>query len=454
MNSYDQLQELDKRHLWHPFTQMKDYAARDLLLIDRAEGLMLYDLKGREYFDTISSWWCIVHGHNHPRIRQAITAQLDKLEHVLLAGAGHPPAIHLAQRLVQLTPAPLNKVFYSDNGSTACEIAVKMSLQYWQHSGQQQRATFVGVERGYHGDTIGTMSLGGTPGFHNAFASLMFPSYRIPSPYCYRCPFDRQAGSCSLACIEPFIRLLEEKGESIAGIILEPLIQAAGGMIIYPPAYLGKIAQLAKEYGIHLILDEVATGFGRTGKMFALEHAEVIPDFLCLSKGLTGGALPMAATLTTDEVYYAFYDDYEQNRTFYHGHTFTGNPLAAAAALGSLQVFEEEQSLGRLAETIPLLHGKMRLFADLPWVGDVRCLGTIAALELVKNKKSKEPFGFEERIGWRIYLRGLQKGLILRPLGNVVYLWLPLSATSQEIEEITARAGEVLGDGELFRPST
>jgi len=451
MDAYERLQKIDKNHLWHPYTQMKDYAGRDLLLIDRAEGLLLYDMRGRPYFDTISSWWCIVHGHNHPLIRRAVAEQLGKLEQVLLAGLTHEPIIRLTEKLVALTPPALCRVFYSDNGSTACEVAIKMSLQYWRHTGRKERATFVGVERGYHGDTIGTMSLGGTPGFHGAFAGLLFDSHRIPSPYCYRCQ-EEDPDCCALSCTEPLARLLEEKGRSIAGLIIEPLIQAAGGMIVYPAAYLKRVAELTKEHGVHLIFDEVATGFGRTGTMFALEQAGVVPDFLCLSKGLTGGTLPMAATLTGEEIFAAFYADYADNKTFYHGHTFTGNPLASAAALGSLQVFETEKPLKRIPSTVSRLHRLMRPFLDLPWVGDLRGIGTIVALELVKDKKSKTPFGFEERIGWPIYLRGLEKGLILRPLGNVVYLWLPLSVTDKEMDEIVARTWQVLSDETLFVP--
>lgn len=438
------LQNKDRQYLWHPYTQMKDYAERDPLFIERAEGLTLYDMAGKEYYDTISSWWCIVHGHNHPTIKKAIRCQLDRLEQILFAGVSHEPAVLLAEKLVQLTPDPLTKVFYSDNGSTACEIAIKMSLQYWQQIGHPQRRKIVAVERGYHGDTIGTMSLGGVAEFHGAFQELFFESYRLPSPYCYRCPFGRKQGNCSLECLEPFRQLLREKGETIAAFIIEPLIQAAGGMIVYPVEYLQAAATLAKEYGVHLILDEVATGFGRTGRMFALEHGNVQPDFLCLSKGLTGGYLPMAATLTTEEVYQAFYADYAEGKTFFHGHTFTGNPLAASAALGSLQVFEEERTLANLPEKIHFLQERMSRFCDLPWVGDVRQLGMIAALELVKSKKGKERFATADRVGWHIYQKGLENGLLLRPLGDVVYLWLPLSATLEEIEEITERTWRVV----------
>ncbi|HSH12478.1 MAG TPA: adenosylmethionine--8-amino-7-oxononanoate transaminase [Desulfurivibrionaceae bacterium] len=442
----DTLQDLARRHLWPPYTQMHDYRERDPLLIERAEGVKLYDRQGRSWYDAISSWWCILHGHGHPTIKNSIHAQLERLEQVLLAGVIHEPAVRLAAALVDITPPNLTRVFYSDNGSCACEIAVKMSLQYWQQSGQPQRNQLAAVERGYHGDTIGTMSLGGVPEFHQAFAGLRFASHRLPSPYCYRCPRGCNAGSCSLECLTPLADLLTREGERIAAFILEPLIQAAGGMIIYPPAYLAGAAQLCRQHGVHLILDEVATGFGRTGTMFAMEQAGVSPDFLCLSKGLTGGFMPLAATMTTDDVYNAFYGDYQDNRTFFHGHTFTGNPLGCAAALGSLQVFAEEETMAGLPEKIERLRLGLERFRGLPWVGDLRQLGMIGVLELVKDRQSKEPFTLAERVGWPIYLAALKEGLLLRPLGNVIYLWLPLSVTLGEIDEILARVWKVLAD--------
>ncbi len=444
------LQAKDRQYLWHPYTQMHDYASRDLLCIERAEGLFLYDRAGRPYYDTISSWWCIVHGHNHPTIMAAIRSQLARLDQVLLAGVTHEPAILLAEKLVQLTPPPLTKVFYSDNGSTACEIAVKMSIQYWRQSGHPERTKMVALTRGYHGDTIGTMSLGGVPEFHQAFSGMLFESYRLPSPYCYRCPAGQHPASCGCECLAAYEALLAAHGHEIAALIVEPLIQAAGGMIIYPASYLARLAAMTQAHGIHLILDEVATGFGRTGTMFALEQAGVSPDFLCLSKGLTGGCLPMAATLTTEEIYQAFYGDYAAGRTFFHGHTFTGNPIAAAAALGSLRVFAEERVLAGLPDKIAHLRRCLARFADLPWVGEVRQLGLIAALELVKDKEGKTPFAAEERVGWPIYLEGLKQGIVLRPLGNVVYLWLPLSVTMEAIDEITGRMWQVAGDPANF----
>jgi adenosylmethionine-8-amino-7-oxononanoate transaminase len=450
------LLELDRRYLWHPYTQMKDFEEDDPLFVDRADGVFLFDAQGQRYYDTISSWWCILHGHNHPRIKAAIRDQLERLEHVHFAGTTHEGAIRLAEKLAALTPERLNKVFYSDNGSTACEVAIKMSFQYWKHMGENQRESFISIERGYHGDTIGAMSLGGVPAFRGPFDALTFDSYRIPSPYCYRCPYNSRPSarsqdhsiarlpSCSIECLDPLEKLLADKGHKIAGIILEPLLQAAGGMIVYPVQYLKRLAGLASHHRIHLILDEVATGFGRTGRMFAFEHAGITPDFLCLSKGLTAGFIPMAATITTDDIYHAFYADYEEDRTFFHGHTFTGNPLASAAALASLEIFEQEKVLDGLQDKIDILQSGMERFKELPWAGDVRGIGMVAAVELVMDWRTRTPFPSGKRVGWMIYKEGLKKGLILRPLGDIVYLFLPLSVGTDQIEDILGRSFEVV----------
>jgi adenosylmethionine-8-amino-7-oxononanoate transaminase len=434
------MMERDRGVLWHPYTQMKDFENEPMLFVDRAEGVFLFDNNGGRFYDTISSWWCILHGHNHPRIKAAITAQMDRLEQVHLAGTTHEGAILLAERLVEMTPANLTKVFYSDNGSTACEVALKMSFQFWKQTGATKREKFVSLERGYHGDTIGTMSVGGVPGFRGAFSPLLFESFRLPSPYCYRCPCGEDGScSCRLACLDPLEKLLENRGYEIAGIILEPLLQAAGGMIVYPEAYLRRMAEITKRHGIHLILDEVATGFGRTGRMFALEHAGVEPDFVCLSKGLTAGYLPMAATLTTEEVYQAFYDDYAKGKTFFHGHTYTGNPLAAAAGLASLNTFEEDGVLEEVQDRSSRLQKEKARFSELPWVGDVRGIGMVAAFELVQDRVTKAPFPAELRMGREVYRLGLKHGVILRPLGDVVYLFLPLCVTDEQLGDILER---------------
>lgn len=434
----------DLQYNWHPYTQMKDCQKFPPILIERAKGVKLYDAKGNFYYDTISSWWCNVHGHNHPIIKAAIKKQLDQLEHVLFAGFTHKPAITLAKKLVSITPKNLTKVFFSDNGSTSVEIGLKMSFQYWQNSGQKKKTRFVALDAGYHGDTIGTMSVSGVDLFNQQFSPLFYPNYKIPTPYCYRCPQDKQRETCHIECIEPLEKLLKNKAQEIAAMVLEPLLCAAGGMIIYPKEYLTKVGDLAQHFKVHLILDEVATGFGRTGKMFAVEHVKVQPDFMCLSKGITGGYLPLGVTLTTDKIYQQFYADYKEKKTFYHGHTYTANPLSCAAAIASLEVFEKEKTLERIQGLIPFFHSRLEEFRELPFVGDIRSIGLVGALELVKDKKTKEPFSFTERIGLRIYQEGLQRNLILRPLGNITYLFLPLCTTKKELTYILDSLRETL----------
>ena len=434
----------DLKFIWHPYTQMKDAKKNPPILIERGDGLKLYDAKGYFYYDTISSWWSNVHGHNHPLIKAAIKEQLDSLEHVLFAGMTHKPAILLAQRLVSLAPQGLTKVFFSDDGSTAVEVAIKMSFQYWQHKGKTNKTKFVCLDRGYHGDTIGAMSLGGVDLFNKVYSPLFFPTYKVPSPYCYRCPMKKNREDCAIDCLRPLEKLLEKKSKEIAGIILEPLLLAAGGMIVYPKEYLTGAAKLAKKFHLHLILDEVATGFGRTGTMFACQQAQTYPDFICLSKGLTGGYLPMAATLTTEKIYKAFYADHEKKKTFYHGHTYTANPVGCAAALASLEIFEKERTLENVRKMSLLFKKRLSAFEKLPWVGDVRSLGLVGAIELVKNKKTKESFPFKKRIGFKVYQKGLKEHLILRPLGDIIYFVLPLCIKEEELSDILDKSYEVI----------
>jgi len=445
----------DLKFIWHPYTQMKDCLELPPILIEKAEGIKLYDTKGNFYYDTISSWWCNVHGHNHPRIKEAIRRQLNSLEHVLFAGFTHKPAILLAEKLVSLTPKKLTKVFFSDNGSTAVEVALKMSFQYWKNIGITKKEKFACLDKGYHGDTIGAMGVSGIGLFNKIFSPILFSSFRVPSPYCYRCPMhksrscvqgrDKEKNTCNIDCITPLEDLLKERSGEIAGIILEPRVLAAGGMIIYPKEYLIKVCELAKKFDVHLILDEVATGFGRTGKMFACEFVNNIePDFMCLSKGITSGYLPLGITLTTDKIYKAFYTDYEEKKTFYHGHTYTANPISCAASLASLGIFEKEKTLDRIKDILPLFHRRLEGFRKLSWVGDVRYIGLIGALELVKDKKKKKSFDFRERIGLEVYKRGLKKNLILRPLGNIIYLFLPLCIKRDELEDILDRTYTVI----------
>lgn len=435
----------DLRFIWHPYTQMKDCLQFPPILIKKAKGIKLYDNEGNFYYDTISSWWCNVHGHNHPKIKTAIKRQLNRLEHILFAGFTHEPAIQLAQKLISISPEKLSRVFFSDDGSTSVEVALKMSFQYWQNTGRNEKTKFIALDHGYHGDTIGAMSVSGISLFNKLFSPLLFSSFKVPSPYCYRCPMDQDRSSCAIDCIAPLEKLLKEKSGIISAIILEPMVLAAGGMIVYPKEYLLKVANLAKKFNVHLILDEVATGFGRTGKMFACEHVNNIAvDFLCLSKGLTAGYLPLAATLTTDKIYEAFYADYRENKTFFHGHTYTANPLGCSAALASLEVFKRERTLDRIRKIIPLFHAGMERFRDLPFAGDVRYIGMIGAIELVREKPAKEGFDIKERAGLKVYKRGLKKNIILRPLGNIIYLFLPLCIKRNEVEDILERTYAVV----------
>jgi len=434
----------DLRYNWHPYTQMKDCEADPPILIDRARGVKLYDAEGNVYYDTISSWWCNVHGHNHPMIKLAVKKQLGLLDHILFAGFTHKPAILLAEKLVSIAPKGLTKVFFSDNGSTAVETALKMSFQYWQNIGIKKKIKFVSLDYAYHGDTIGAMSVGGVDLFNKVFSPLFFKGFKAPSPYCYRCPMKKQSLSCKIDCIAPLDNLLKSGNNEIAAVILEPLVMAAGGMIIYPKEYLKKAAALAKKHNVHLILDEVATGFGRTGKMFACEYAKIKPDFMCLSKGITSGTLPLAATLVTEKIYRAFYDAYNRRKTFYHGHTYAANPLACQAALASLDIFKKENTLARVKKSTIIIRKGLEEMRSLEFVGDVRSIGMIGAVEIVKDKISKEPFKMEERIGYRIYKQGLKKGLILRPLGNIIYLYLPLNIKEKTLCFILKQLYEIL----------
>ncbi len=436
----------DIKYVWHPFTQMKDYETESPLIIDRGKGVYIWDIEGNKYIDAISSWWVNTLGHSNPRLNEALKAQVDKIEHVLLAGFSHVPAIELAEKLVQITPENLTKVFYSDNGSTAVEVALKMAYQYCQQTGQTKKEKFIALKNSYHGDTLGAVSVGGVDVYHKIYKPMLFDVFQAESPYCYRCPMGQNQGCCNIECIGFVEKILEEHASEIAGIIVEPLVQGAGGMIIYPVEYLKKLRALCDKYNVLLIDDEVAMGFGRTGKMFAFEHADIVPDLVCLAKGLTAGYLPLAVTMATDEIYQAFYDDYEKLKTFFHGHSFTGNPLAAAVALENLKILEEEKIIDSLQPKIEVLKKNLERFKDLDCVGDIRQVGMVGAVEIVKNKQTKEPYKFEERIGSKIYKEALKKGAILRPLGSVIYFMPPYVITEQEIEHLVNIAIESVKD--------
>lgn len=437
----ENLELWDKAYVWHPFTQMQQYCKEDPPLIVRGEGGYLFDTKGRKYLDGVSSLWANVHGHCRPEINEAIQKQMEKVSHSTLLGLGNVPSTLLAKKLVEITPAGLNKVFYSDAGATAVEIALKIAFQYWyQVDGgkYKEKQKFVYLDGSYHGDTLGAVSVGGMELFHSLYKPLLFQGYKVPSTYCYRCSLGMEKNSCGMLCLESLEEVLASKGKEIASLIIEPLVQGANGMVISPRGFLKRVRELCSKYGVLMIADEVAVGFGRTGNMFACEEEGVFPDILCLAKGITGGYLPLAATLTTDEIFEAFLGAHEEQKLFYHGHTYTGNPLACAAALANLDLFEKDQVIDGLQPKIELLAKKLTGFYQLPWVGEIRHKGMMVGIELVQNRDTKELFPFALDIGHRITLEARKRGLITRPLGNVIVL-MPILSMSQE--ELTAVLG-------------
>ena len=433
--SLEQLREWDRSHLWHPFTPMADWAASDPLVIDRGEGIYLYDTEGKRYLDGVSSLWCNIHGHRHPALDGAIRDQLDRVAHSTLLGVTHAPAIELARRLVEVAPGGMTRVFFSDDGATAVEVALKMAFQYWRQKPEPEprRDLFLALGNAYHGDTLGDVSVGGVERFHAMFQPLLFPTLRAPSPHCYRCPLGLERPACAMACLAEVDRLLAENPGRVAAVILEPLVQGAAGMIVQPEGYLAGVRELTRKHGTLLIADEVAVGFGRTGSLFACEHEGVSPDFLCLAKGLTGGYLPLAATLTTEEVYSAFHASAIGGKTFFHGHTFAGNPLGAAVALASLGVFDDERTLERLAPKIERLEARLARLTARPHVGDVRQAGLIAGIELVEDVATKTPFPAERQVGPRVCQHARASGLLIRPLRDVIVVMPPLSISVDEL---------------------
>ena len=440
----DELRRWDREIVWHAFTQMAEY---EPLLIQRAHGCTLVDVDGREFLDGVSSLWCNVHGHGHPRLNQAIRGQLDDVAHVTSLGMGHPATARLAKRLVEKTPSGLEHVFFSSDGSSAVEVALKMALQYWRQcpAPQPEKSKYVALANAYHGDTLGSVSVGGVERFHEMFRPLLFDVIRLPSPDCYRRPNGVALGDACAYYLDQLEQVLKVRHREIAALVTEPLIQGAAGMITHPSGYLRGVRDLTQRYDILLIADEVAVGFGRTGRMFACEHEDVSPDLMCLGKGLTGGYLPMAATMATDKIWEAFLGDYSESRTFFHGHTFGGNPLAAATALASLDVFEAEQTLAGLKVKIDRLRENLAPIADHPHVGNVRQVGLIAAIELVQDRATKQPFPWTEKRGMRVCDYALTRGVWIRPLGNVIVIMPPLSITLDELDRIcdAARQGIV-----------
>jgi len=430
-----QLQSWDKQFVWHPFTQMQDWLADDPVVIVKGEGCWLIDSDGKRYIDGVASMWTNVHGHSHPALNKALADQACKLEHSTLLGLASEQSILLAKQLVELVPAGLGKVFYSDNGSTAVEVGLKMAYQYHCHQGQPHRSRFIRLQHAYHGDTIGSMSVGGIPVYHATFGPLLFSTIEAPAPYCYRCPLGKaDAATCGMACLGELERLMAVHQGQLAGMVIEPLLQGAGGMLVHPSGYLQGVRQLCDRYGVLLITDEVATGFGRTGAMFAVEHERVCPDIMALSKGLCAGYLPLAATLATEAIYQAFLGNYAELKTFFHGHTFTGNPLACAVALRSLALFEENHLLHAVQQRAEQLAGWLARLSEHPSVGNVRQCGLAAGIELVQNRLTKEPFPWEQKRGIRVCMEARKYGVFSRPLGNTVVVFPPLAISSEELD--------------------
>jgi adenosylmethionine-8-amino-7-oxononanoate aminotransferase len=418
-----------KSFLWHPFTQMRDWRYEDAPAIERAEGVWLIDTKGRHYIDGVSSLWCNVHGHRHAGIGAAVRAQLDRVAHTTMLGLSHPLAAQLARRLVEIAPGgspdipgPLRRVFYSDSGSTAVEVALKMAFQYWQQADppKPRRTRFICLEDAYHGDTLGSVSVGGIDLFHSLYRPLLFDCVHVP------------AGDA--AAME---RALAEYADRVAAVVIEPLVQGAAGMKLQQRGYVRAVRELCDQHDVFLICDEVATGFGRTGTMFACEQEDVVPDFLCVAKGLTGGYLPLAATLTTERVHDGFLGRYDEFRTFFHGHTYTGNPLACAAALASLEAFEGERTLEKLAPKIELLEQLLHeRVACLAHVAEVRQRGFMCGIELARDRDTRAAFDARLRMGHQVTLAARARGAIIRPLGDVVVLMPPLAISEDELEKL------------------
>ncbi|MDQ0204654.1 adenosylmethionine--8-amino-7-oxononanoate transaminase [Pectinatus haikarae] len=418
----NKLVEDDLKYIWHPCSQMKDYEELPPIVIDHGKGSYLYDINGNEYIDIISSWWCNLLGHCNQDINDAVKKQLDKLEHVIFANLSHAAAIELCRELIKIVPKGLTKFNFSDNGSASVECALKMAFQYHAQTGQSRRTGFMCLSEGYHGETIGALSVGSMDLYAKIYKPMLMETIHVEAPDCYRCPYDKKREICGCECFEKAEAAFARYGQETAAMIIEPLLQGSAGMRIYPPLYLRKLRKLCDETGVLLIVDEIATGFGRTGKMFACDYAGITPDIMCISKGLTGGYMPMAMTITTERIYAAFYADYSEGRAFMHSHTYSGNPLGCSAALAVQKILREGRVLEHAQTTGKYLHAKLKeALGEHRNVGEIRHIGLINAIELVRDKDSKEPFDAGLRTGYQIYKEALEKGLLLRPLGDVLY---------------------------------
>ena len=436
MNKKKQLIDWDKRYIWHPFTQMKDYMDTNPLVIEKGDGCYLIDMAGNKYIDGVSSLWVLVHGHGKKELVDAVEKQSKILCHSTLLGLANVPSILLAKKLIEIVPRGLSRVFYSDNGSTSVEIALKMAYQYWQQKGNKKKKKFISFKNAYHGDTIGSVSVGGIDLFHQVYGHLLFKTYKAPSPYCYRCPLKLERETCGLACVEAFEKVVRVHHEEACAVIVEPLVQGAAGMIMQPPGWLHAVWKIAKEYNLLFITDEVATGFGRTGNMFACDEEKISPDFLCVAKGITGGYLPLAATLSTEEVFNGFLGQFDEFKTFFHGHTYTGNPLACAVAVENIDLFKKDRVLQKLNHKIVNLRKGLERFQDLSHVGEVRQKGFMVGIELVKSRKTKRSYLPGDKIGQKVIWEARKRGVIMRPLGDVIVLMPPLAIDEPTLEKL------------------
>ncbi len=438
------LQKKDLQYIWHPCSQMKDYETFPPIIIERGEGAYLYDLEGKSYLDAVSSWWVNLFGHSNKKINRAIAEQVEKLEHVIFANFSHKPAIELAEGIVKITPEGLNKVFFADNGSSAVEVALKLSFQYYQQIGKPKKTRFVAISESYHGETLGALSVGDMDLYNEIYKPLLLKTLKAEGPDCYRCRYDKVRENCDAECFKAMEAVVEVHHEEIAGIIIEPMIQGAAGMKIYSPVYLKRLRELCTKYDIHMIADEIAVGFGRTGKMFACEHAGVSPDIMTLSKGLTAGYMPLSLTLMTDKIYEAFYDDYLTLKAFMHSHSYTGNPMGCAIACASLKIFQEENIIENNRIKSALIREKSERLLKYPHVGEFRQLGMVGAIELVENKETKKGFDWQKRVGYELYKMALKEGVLLRPLGNVLYFMPPYVVQEKEIDLMIGTAEKVI----------
>ena len=436
MNKMQELAARDLAHIWHPCSQMKDYETLPPIVIDHGKGTYLYDVEGNSYLDIISSWWCNLLGHSNPKINDAVKEQLDKLEHVIFVNFSHEPAIKLCEELAKVVPAGLNKFNFADNGSASVECALKIAFQYHYQTGHPEKQRFMCLSEGYHGETIGALSVGSMDLFAQIYKPMMMNNIHVQAPDCYRCPFGKTRECCQCECFKYAEEAVAKHAHETAAIIVEPLLQGCAGMRVYPALYLKKLHKLCDEYGVLLIADEIATGFGRTGKMFACQHAGVTPDIMCISKALTGGYMPMSITATTDKIFDAFYDDYNKGKAFMHSHTYSGNPLGCAAALAVLNILREENILAKAAEKAKYFTAALNdAFGSHKNIGEIRHIGLINAMELVTDKEKKTSFDSKLRIGYEIYKKALTHGLLLRPLGNVLYFNPPLNIERADLDK-------------------